>query len=82
MKLYELPRNTKFKIVSWDGGGVFTLEKIDGMYSICWKDNLVYHISACAEVEPVVTCNRCGAQGFTPTDTGCFFCDGRAAEEL
>lgn len=56
MKLYELPRNTKFKIV-FDGkadSNVYLLDHIDGMYSLCYnKDGEICHIAAYAPVEKV-----------------------------
>ena len=50
MKLYELPRNSKFIL----NGDEFTLEKIDGMYRRCFDaaGNL-YHFAAWTEVEVV-----------------------------
>lgn len=57
MKLYELPRNSKFQIV--DGGTDFVaktylLKHIDGMYSYCYDDKgEVVHIAAFADVEKV-----------------------------
>lgn len=56
MKLYELPRNTKFKIKGFDE--IFTLDHIDGMYSFCLdKDGNVVHIVAYAEVDEVFIFN-------------------------
>ena len=51
MKLYELNRNDQFTIDKLDL--VFTLDHIDGMYSVCY-DNLgrMHHIAAFQEVKP------------------------------
>jgi len=47
MKLYELPRNTKFTIDSDPEAGVFLLESIDGMYSRCYtSEGTLVHIAA------------------------------------
>jgi hypothetical protein len=57
VKLYELPRNSKFQIV--DGGTdyvkrTYTLKHIDGMYSYCYdSEGKVAHIAAFADVEKV-----------------------------
>lgn len=64
MKLYELERNTKFKLleepqippVAPNGvvGKVYTLRNIDGMYSYVKDDDgNVYHFAAWTEVEAV-----------------------------
>ena len=57
MKLYEISKNSKFKIID-DGDiayeEIYHLHHIDGMYSYCTtKDKEVVHISASAEVEVV-----------------------------
>ena len=53
MKLYKLPKNTKFRLEEEDDL-VFTLEKIDGMYSICRdSDGEIFNINASAEVIPL-----------------------------
>ena len=57
MKLYEIHKNSKFKIL--DDGDIayektYHLHHIDGMYSYCTtEDKKVAHISASAEVEIV-----------------------------
>ena len=56
MKLYELPRGTKFKLVldGVVGDEVYLLDHIDGMYSLCYnKDEGICHIAAYAPVEKV-----------------------------
>lgn len=56
MKLYELPRNSKF-ITPDDGCAiheVFNFHHIDGMYSYCTNDkDEVFHLGASTEVEQV-----------------------------
>ena len=56
MKLYELPRNTKFVL----NGETFMLHSIDGMYSYCTlvpvvydprAEPEVYHFAAWTDVE-------------------------------
>ena len=48
MKLYELPRNTRFKLE----GVEYLLEKIDGMYSRCFdKEGNLYYFAAFTEIE-------------------------------
>lgn len=55
MKLYELHRHDKFMID--DGSGfdeVFTLDHIDGAYSVCLnKNNDIVHIAAWTPVKQV-----------------------------
>jgi hypothetical protein len=52
LKLYELPRNTKFKIVGDTSNTILRLERIDGMFSVCWDEHgEIVHIAASAEVE-------------------------------
>jgi hypothetical protein len=59
MKLFELPRNSKFKIIMNDPNSnidpniVYTLDHIDGMYSYCTYQDVVFHIAAMTEVEKV-----------------------------
>ena len=64
MKLYELKRHTKFRILEdtqippgappVDGDTVYTFDHIDGMYSLCIdEEERIVHISASAEVEPI-----------------------------
>jgi hypothetical protein len=52
MKLYELPRNTKFKIVGDTDENVYLFEKVDGMYSCCFDGDKLFHLAAFAEVIP------------------------------
>lgn len=56
MKLYELPRNTKFRFLH-EGAPkdeVYLLDHIDGMFSLCYnKDGEICHIAAYAPVEKV-----------------------------
>jgi hypothetical protein len=64
MKLYELSRNTKFKLLADTTvppgapectlGDIYLLKHIDGMYSYCEdaEDNVV-HLQAWSEVEKV-----------------------------
>lgn len=53
MKLYELPRNTKFTIPEDVNKTVYLLDHIDGMYSYCLNltTNEVVHVIAWQEVE-------------------------------
>jgi len=52
MKLYDLPRNTLFKIVGDTSNTILRLERVDGMFSVCWNEyEKIIHISATAEVE-------------------------------
>lgn len=64
MKLYELPRETFFRLLkdtvvppdapSVEEGEVYFFHHLDGMYSYCInKDERIVHIAAWAEVEPV-----------------------------
>ena len=64
MKLYEVPRNTKIRIVDdekappahrdFDKGEVLLFDHIDGMYSFCYDQaGKVVHLAAWAEVEVV-----------------------------
>lgn len=65
MKLYELSRGKKFRLVSKDPvtpvaareleyGDVLTLHHIDGMYSYCTdKEDNVVHPAAFSDVEEV-----------------------------
>jgi hypothetical protein len=54
MKLYELPRNTKFTIVGDIEKEIYLFEKVDGMYSRCFDGEQLFHLSASAEVEPYI----------------------------
>lgn len=64
MKLYELKRGTKFRILAdsktppahreLEEGEVFTFNHIDGMYSLCFdKNGGMVHVVAWTEVEEV-----------------------------
>ncbi len=64
MKLYELSRNTKFKLLGDTAvppggaestlGGVYLLKHIDGMYSYCEDtEGNVVHLAAFSDVEKV-----------------------------
>ena len=53
MKLYELPRDSRFTLVDDDSQTVFMLERIDGMYSRCYLGDALVHIGANADVEEV-----------------------------
>ena len=53
MKLYELPRNTRFTLVDDESKTVFIFSHIDGAYSACYLGDAVVHISANAEIEEV-----------------------------
>ena len=47
MKLYEVPRNSWIRFE----GELYLFHKIDGMYSVCYCQGYIVHISANAEVE-------------------------------
>lgn len=50
MKLYEVPRNSRIKVI--DDGEEYNFRSIDGMYSYCTNDNGdVVHIAAWTEVD-------------------------------
>jgi hypothetical protein len=53
MKLYELPRESRFTLVDDDSQTVFMLERIDGMYSRCYLGDALVHLAANSEVEEV-----------------------------
>jgi hypothetical protein len=54
MKLYELPRNTKFTLKGDESKTEFHLDHLDGIYSLCLtKEGAVVHISADAKVNLV-----------------------------
>ena len=53
MKLYELPRNTRFTLREDESKTVFIFSHIDGAYSACYLGDAVVHISANAEIEEV-----------------------------
>jgi hypothetical protein len=61
MKLYELPRQSKFTLTEtpyipvdsndYNPSDVFTLHNIDGMYSYCVDiDGVIHHFAAWTEV--------------------------------
>lgn len=52
MKLYELPRQSWFRIVANTEAGPFKLDHIDGMYALCWYKGEICHIATAAEVIP------------------------------
>ena len=54
-ELYNLPRNSKFKVEGTPQ--TFRLHNIDGMYSYCtgMDDKAVYHFQAWTEVTEVTT---------------------------
>lgn len=53
-KLYELDGNTKFIIKDDPDKVVYTLHKIDGMYSVVMdNDRNIYHFRVWTEVEKV-----------------------------
>lgn len=52
MKLYELPKGSYFKLQSDPEDLKFKLDRIDGMYSVCWLNGEIIHIAAFAEVIP------------------------------
>jgi hypothetical protein len=69
MKLYDVPRNSKVRVIDPDStnrsgppaargfevGEVLNFHGLDGMYSFCTdKDGNVVHLKAWAEVEVVV----------------------------
>lgn len=48
--LYKCERNSKFKLNSF----IYTLDHIDGMYSVCYNENgMPVHISCVAPVFPI-----------------------------
>ena len=50
MKLYEVPRNSRIKVI--DDGAEYNFRSIDGMYSYCTNDKGdVVHIAAWTEVD-------------------------------
>ena len=53
MKLYELPRDTRFTLVDDDSNTVFMLERIDGMYSRCYLGDALVHLAANSDIEEV-----------------------------
>jgi hypothetical protein len=58
MKLYELNRNSKFKFKQESNHSLpieeYTLDHIDGMYSVCYNSKgEVIHIAAFSDVVPI-----------------------------
>ena len=63
VKLYDVPRDSKVKILGdikvpmgafqLKEGDVIDFKHIDGMYSLCYKDKVMCHLAAWAEVEIV-----------------------------
>lgn len=53
MKLHEVPKNTRYKIIGDSEDRVFVLNHIDGMYSVSFFGEILCHISAMADVEIV-----------------------------
>lgn len=59
MKLYEVPRNTRIKVVGDKENTILLFHHIDGMYSYCTRDSLdeldqtPVHLVAWEEVEIV-----------------------------
>jgi hypothetical protein len=53
MKLYELPRDSRFTLVDDDSNTVFMLERIDGMYSRCYLGDALVHLAANSDIEEV-----------------------------
>ena len=53
MKLYEMTKQTKFKISGYKE--TFLFDHIDGAYSVCYTlpDKEVVHLSASTEVVPL-----------------------------
>jgi len=58
MKLYDLPRDTYFKcnngsLLNHPNNPVFLLDRIDGMYSVCYDQyNNICYFAAWTEVTP------------------------------
>jgi hypothetical protein len=57
LKLYEIPRYSKIRVIGLDGEpteDVFQFDHVDGMYSLCFdeKDHPV-HLAAWTDVEVV-----------------------------
>lgn len=53
MKLYELPRNTYFSIEDDPQQKVYFFEHIDGMYSVCYNNDELFHLAAWTDVQIV-----------------------------
>lgn len=54
MKLYQLDRNQSFQIVGKEDNGIYKLDHIDGMYSICYQGDTttIVHLAAYSEIVP------------------------------
>ena len=74
MKLYEVPRYSKVRIIAdekappahreFDKGEVLTFDHIDGMYSLCYDQaGQMVHPAAWTEVEVVSEYPECCLQG-------------------
>ena len=48
MKLYELSKGDKFKIPDYED--IFVFHNIDGMYSLCFVEGEIVHLSASTPV--------------------------------
>ena len=53
-KLYQLNRGAKFFVVGWTNDEPITLNRLDGMYSICTYKGETAHIAGYAEVVEVI----------------------------
>lgn len=60
MKLYQLQRDTRFKLLenTWGVGEEFTFDRVDGLYARCYRPMVdgvdeIYHMLATAEVEVI-----------------------------
>jgi hypothetical protein len=63
MKLYEVPRDSKIKVLKdavvppsaprIKEGDILDFKNIDGMYSLCYKYGAPVHIAAWTEVEMI-----------------------------
>jgi len=53
MKLYELPRDTRFTINGDESKTVFCFDHIDGAYSVCYLGDATVHLSANTEVAEI-----------------------------
>lgn len=54
MKLYDVPRDTDFKLTGDESGTIYHLVRVDNAFSVCHTDTEAYvNISANADVEVV-----------------------------
>ncbi len=51
MKLYNLPNKVHFTIIEDDSQRVYLFDHIDGMYSVCYDGDEIFHLAAWTEVE-------------------------------